>query len=114
MRSEVSVEAFSQCHNFYPSVVYITKSNPSMAVIYLKVGFHIFVPSLFKQKLFHAVFGALDINWQADEKSTAYPMYLIVSITKAFGFINFTQTPEVADPPHLKQGYAKGSPSCYT
>ena len=76
-----------------------------------KVGFHIFFPSFFKQKLFHAVFGALDINRQADEKSTAYPMNLMVSIKKAFGFINLTQTPEAADLLHLKQGYAKGSPS---
>ena len=29
--------AWSQRQQFYPSVVYITKSNPSMAVIYLQV-----------------------------------------------------------------------------
>ena len=29
--------AWLQRHQFYPSVVYITKSNPSMAVIYLQV-----------------------------------------------------------------------------
>ena len=30
--------AWSQRQQFYPSVVYITKSNPSMAVIYLQVA----------------------------------------------------------------------------
>ena len=33
--------AWSQRQQFYPSVVYITKSNPSMAVIYLQVDWHI-------------------------------------------------------------------------
>ena len=32
--------AWSQRQQFYPSVVYITKSNPSMAVIYLQVDLH--------------------------------------------------------------------------
>ena len=33
--------AWSQRQQFYPSVVYITKSNPSMAVIYLQVEWFI-------------------------------------------------------------------------
>ena len=33
--------AWSQRQQFYPSVVYITKSNPSMAVIYLQVDWFI-------------------------------------------------------------------------
>ena len=33
----VLANAWSQRQQFYPSVVYITKSNPSMAVIYLQV-----------------------------------------------------------------------------
>ena len=33
----VLVNAWIQRQQFYPSVVYITKSNPSMAVIYLQV-----------------------------------------------------------------------------
>ena len=34
----VLANAWMQRQQFYPSVVYITKSNPSMAVIYLQVG----------------------------------------------------------------------------
>ena len=34
----VLANAWSQRQQFYPSVVYITKSNPSMVVIYLQVG----------------------------------------------------------------------------
>ena len=34
----VLANAWSQRQQFYPSVVYITKSNPSMAVIYLQVN----------------------------------------------------------------------------
>ena len=33
----VLANAWVQRQQFYPSVVYITKSNPSMAVIYLQV-----------------------------------------------------------------------------
>ena len=35
----VLANAWVQRQQFYPSVVYITKSNPSMAVIYLQVEF---------------------------------------------------------------------------
>ena len=35
----VLANAWVQRQQFYPSVVYITKSNPSMAVIYLQVDF---------------------------------------------------------------------------
>ena len=38
--------AWSQRQQFYPSVVYITKSNPSMAVIYLQVGLLMAIASL--------------------------------------------------------------------
>ena len=35
----VLANAWVQRQQFYPSVVYITKSNPSMAVIYLQVEY---------------------------------------------------------------------------
>ena len=38
MTAMVLGNAWFQRQQFYPSVVYITKSNPSMAVIYLQVS----------------------------------------------------------------------------
>ena len=37
LTATVLANAWSQRQQFYPSVVYITKSNPSMAVIYIQV-----------------------------------------------------------------------------
>ena len=39
LTATVLANAWSQRQQFYPSVVYITKSNPSMAVIYIQVTF---------------------------------------------------------------------------
>ena len=43
LTATVLANAWSQRQQFYPSVVYITKSNPSMAVIYIQVTFCIMV-----------------------------------------------------------------------
>ena len=49
----VLANAWVQRQQFYPSVVYITKSNPSMAVIYLQV--ELLITNFFceKTKAFH-------------------------------------------------------------
>ena len=59
----VLANAWVQRQQFYPSVVYITKSNPSMAVIYLQVKFQIILFFSFSsKKLLLAVPGAGDLN----------------------------------------------------
>ena len=68
----VLANAWVQRQQFYPSVVYITKSNPSMAVIYLQVGLfrvngHRLTPTL-------AVSGACDLNRQVDEEAVLRPV----------------------------------------
>ena len=71
----VLANAWVQRQQFYPSVVYITKSNPSMAVIYLQVEFLIILSFLFfPNQFFLAVPGAGDLNWQADEEAVLWPV----------------------------------------
>ena len=75
MWSEVLAAATVQRQHFYPSVVHITKVKPQHGchVPQGRVQDILFF-SFLKQELFIAVSGALDINWKADEKATAYPM----------------------------------------
>ena len=70
----VLANAWVQRQQFYPSVVYITKSNPSMAVIYLQVDFLKILSFLFSNQFFLAVPGAGDLNWQADEEAVLWPV----------------------------------------
>ena len=70
----VLANAWVQRQQFYPSVVYITKSNPSMAVIYLQVDFMIILFFLSSNKLLLAVPGAGDLNWQVDEEVVLWPV----------------------------------------
>ena len=70
----VLANAWVQRQQFYPSVVYITKSNPSMAVIYLQVEFPTISFPLFSNKLFLAVPGAGDLNRQVDEEAVLWPI----------------------------------------
>ena len=67
----VLANAWVQRQQFYPSVVYITKSNPSMAVIYLQVEL---LTKNFVLQLFLAVPGAGDLNWQVDEEAVLWPV----------------------------------------
>ena len=55
----VLANAWVQRQQFYPSVVYITKSNPSMAVIYLQVEL---LTTNFVLQLFLAVPGPGDLD----------------------------------------------------
>ena len=67
----VLANAWVQRQQFYPSVVYITKSNPSMAVIYLQVE----LPTAnFVLQLFLAVSCAGDLNWEVDEEAVLWPV----------------------------------------
>ena len=68
----VLANAWVQRQQFYPSVVYITKSNPSMAVIYLQVEFLIILFFLSSNKLLLAVPGAGDLNRQVDEEAVLW------------------------------------------
>ena len=70
----VLANAWVQRQQFYPSVVYITKSNPSMAVIYLQVEFLIILFFLSSNKLLPAVPGAGDPNRQVDEEAVLWPV----------------------------------------
>ena len=70
----VLANAWVQRQQFYPSVVYITKSNPSMAVIYLQVDFLIILFFLSSNKLLPAVPGAGDLNRQVDEEVVLWPV----------------------------------------
>ena len=67
----VLANAWVQRQQFYPSVVYITKSNPSMAVIYLQVELLI---TNFILQLFLAVPGVGDLNRQVDEEAVLWPV----------------------------------------
>ena len=67
----VLANAWVQRQQFYPSVVYITKSNPSMAVIYLQVEL-LTANSFFN--FFLAVPGAGDLNRQVDEEAVLWPV----------------------------------------
>ena len=67
----VLANAWVQRQQFYPSVVYITKSNPSMAVIYLQVEL---LTTNFVLQLFLAVPCAGDLNRQVDEEAVLWPV----------------------------------------
>ena len=67
----VLANAWVQRQQFYPSVVYITKSNPSMAVIYLQVEFLII---FFFQPILFVVPGAGDLNRKVDEEAVLWPV----------------------------------------
>ena len=66
----VLANAWVQRQQFYPSVVYITKSNPSMAVIYLQVDLS---TTNFDLQLFLAVSCAGDLNGEVDEEAVLWP-----------------------------------------
>ncbi|KAK7603662.1 hypothetical protein V9T40_003661 [Parthenolecanium corni] len=55
--------AYVQKKQFYPSVVYITKSNPSMAVIYLQALIIIWLMGKLMQKLFFGELRAAEIEY---------------------------------------------------
>ena len=68
----VLANAWVQRQQFYPSVVYITKSNPSMAVIYLQVDFK--STTNFVLQLSLAVSCAGDLNGEVDEEAVLWPV----------------------------------------
>ena len=70
-RAAVIGNAYYQRQQFYPSVVYITKSNPSMAVIYVQAFVFVFLFGKLMRKIFFGSLRAaefehlLDRSWYA-------------------------------------------------